>query len=56
MASFSFWLKDILNDKNLYQTFVRTIFLGFRLGTQTNLRMFDNNIIVVLIVETFVCC
>ena len=35
VASFSFWLRDILNNKNLYQTFVRTIFLSSRLGTQT---------------------
>ena len=29
MASFRFFVKDILNNKNLYQTFVRTIFFGF---------------------------
>ena len=28
-------VKDILNNKNLYQTFVRTIFFGYRLGTKT---------------------
>ena len=28
-------VNDILNNKNLYQTFVRTIFLGSRLGAQT---------------------
>ena len=37
MASFSILVKDIKNNKNLYQTFVRTIFWGSRLGTQTNM-------------------
>ena len=31
-------VKDILNNKNLYQTFVRTVFWGSRLGTQTSIK------------------
>ena len=33
-----FLVKDILNNKNLHQTFVRTTFLGSPVGTQTTWR------------------
>ena len=54
-----FLVKDILNNKNLHQTFVRTIFWGSPVGTRTTciIQIKAQNILPVLVIRfLFLMC